>query len=58
MCVCAPHVCLVPTEARRGYVTPGVTDSSESLPGCWEFNPGPVEEQPVLLTTEPDLSIV
>lgn len=22
---------------------------------CWELNPGPVEEQPVLLTTEPSL---
>ena len=23
--------------------------------GCWELNPGPLEEQPVLLTTEPSL---
>ena len=25
------------------------------LCGCWELNPGPLEEQPVLLTTEPSL---
>jgi len=23
--------------------------------GCWELNPGPLEEQPVLITTEPSL---
>lgn len=29
---------------------PGVTDSYELPWGCWELNPGPLEEQPVLLT--------
>ena len=33
----------------------GVTDRSELPCGCWELNQGPVEEQPVLLTTEPSL---
>ena len=33
----------------------GVTDSCELPCGCWEVNPGPLEEQPVLLTTEPSL---
>ena len=32
-----------------------VTDSYELPCGCWELNLGPLEEQPVLLTTEPFL---
>jgi hypothetical protein len=31
----------------------GLTDGSELPWGCWELNPGPQEEQPVLLTPEP-----
>ena len=31
----------------------GVTDSCELPCGCWELNPGPLEEQSVLLTAEP-----
>jgi hypothetical protein len=30
-----------------------VIDSCELPCGCWELNPGPSEEQPVLLTAEP-----
>lgn len=30
----------------------GVTDGYD-LPGCWELNLGPLEEQAVLLTSEP-----
>jgi hypothetical protein len=34
----------------------GVTDSCELPCGCWELNlGGPLEEQPVLLTTESSL---
>ena len=33
----------------------GVTDSRELPCGCWELNLDPLEEQPVLLTTEPSL---
>ena len=43
------------TEVRRGISSPvpGVTGS---LPcGSWEPNPGPPQEQPVLLTDEPSL---
>lgn len=29
----------------------------ESPCGCWEFNPGPLDEQPVLLTCEPALQL-
>ena len=31
----------------------GVTDSCELPYGYWESNPSPLEEQPVLLITEP-----
>ena len=33
----------------------GVTDGCEPPCGCWELNPGPIEEKPVLLATEPSL---
>ena len=33
----------------------GVTDNCELSHECWELNLGPLEEQPVLLTTEPSL---
>ena len=29
-----------------------ITDGCELPCGCWELNPGPLEEQPVLLTAE------
>jgi hypothetical protein len=32
-----------------------VIDSCELSHGCWRLNPGPLEEQPMLLTTEPSL---
>ena len=32
-----------------------VTDSCEPPCGCWDLNSGPLEEQSVLLTTEPSL---
>jgi hypothetical protein len=31
------------------------TDGCELPCGCWELNPGPLEEQPVLLSSEPSL---
>lgn len=40
-----------PGSADGGVGTPGtwVTDRQGSSWGCWEVNPGPVQEQPVLL---------
>lgn len=35
-----------------GYPGTGVTDGYESLCGCWELSPGPVQEQQMLLITE------
>jgi hypothetical protein len=32
-----------------------VTDCCEPSCGCWELNPGPLEEQPVILTPETSL---
>jgi hypothetical protein len=32
-----------------------ITNGCELPCGCWELNSGPLEEQPVLLTTEPSL---
>ena len=32
---------------------PGVTEDYELPCGCWELNSGPLQEQQVLLTTEP-----
>jgi hypothetical protein len=46
------HVCLC---AGVGSPTTGVADSCEPPYECWESIPGPLQEQPVLLTTEPSL---
>jgi len=39
---------------RRGHQI-SFTDGCEPPCGCWELNSGPLEEQSVLLTTEPAL---
>ena len=45
------HVCL---QARRGH--PDLTTGSyKPSCGCWELNSEPLEEQAMLLTTEPSL---
>jgi hypothetical protein len=43
------HICLC---ENVGLLATGVTESCELWGGCWELNPGPLEKQPVLLTTE------
>ena len=48
-CVCLYPVC-IPVETRRGHVI-----HHKSACGYCKLNPGPLEEQPVLLTTEPML---
>jgi hypothetical protein len=58
MYVCAPHTCLVFTEARSELLGPlgqGLEEVCELPCGCWELNPGPLEEQPVFLTDDPSL---
>jgi hypothetical protein len=39
---------------RRGTLDP-ITDGCEPPCGCWELNSAPLEEQSVLLTSEPSL---
>ena len=49
--------CLVCTQARTGHWTAGtgITDDRQLPCRCWELNPGPLQEQPVFLTTMPSL---
>lgn len=46
MYVCIPCTCLVPEEFRKSVGSPesGVADDCEPPCGCWETNPGPLEE--------------
>jgi hypothetical protein len=48
------HTFTVFRHTRRGYQIP-FTDSCKTLCGCWELNSGPLEEQSLLLTSEPSL---
>jgi hypothetical protein len=36
---------------------PGVTDGCKLLCGCWDLNPGPLEEQLILFTAESSLQL-
>ena len=47
----------MPVEAQGVFKSPRteVTDGFEPPHGYWESNLGPLEEQPVLLSTEPSL---
>lgn len=49
--------CLASTETRSGHWNPCVRgpDGCEPLYWCWELNSGLLEEQPMLITTEPSL---
>lgn len=55
--VCAPHVCLCPWQPEESMRSPGtgVTGGCEPSFGCFELNPGPLEEQVVLVTPEQSL---
>lgn len=60
MCVNTWLVCMTahPRELRRDYqISPGtqVIDSCEVTCGFWELNPGPLQEQLMILTTESSL---
>jgi hypothetical protein len=43
------------SDTHQKSVSDPVTDGCEPPYGCWELNAGPLEEQSVLLTTEPSL---
>jgi hypothetical protein len=56
MCVhiCLHYVCAwCPWRPEEGvrFSESGVTDSSQPLCGCWDSNPGSLEDQLVLLIT-------
>lgn len=55
--VYAQHAFVVPQNPEEGVRCPGtgVTDSCEPPCRSWEVNPGPPQEQPGVLTTEPSL---
>ena len=43
-------------QAQQERTLDPITESCEPLCGCWELNSDPLEEQSVLLTTEPSIS--
>ncbi len=43
---------------RTTGVSNPITDGCEPPCGCWELNSGPLEEQSVLLTSEPSLQLL
>ena len=47
------HCCSLQKHLKR--TSDPITDVCEPPCGCWELNLAPLEEQPVLLTTEPSL---
>lgn len=49
----ASHVCLVPAKAKSvAFPGTGVINGGELLCEFWELNPGPLQEQQMLLTIE------
>jgi hypothetical protein len=52
LCIWVHSSCLQ-TQQKRALDS--ITDGGEPPCGCWELNSGPLEEQSVLLSTEPSL---
>lgn len=51
VCACAPHACRAQGGQKRFQTARNWNDRCE----CWELNSSPLEEKPVLSTTEPSL---
>ena len=51
------RMCVIHERPEEGIRFPetGVTDGYELLWECWELNPGPLQEQPVLFPAPPSL---
>jgi hypothetical protein len=49
------HTVAVFRHTRKGYQSDAIPDGCEPPCGCWELNPGPLEQQSVLLTAESPL---
>ena len=43
------------TPVHQKRASDPITDDCEPSCGCWKLNSGPLQEQPILLTTEPSL---
>ena len=54
MRACLCNLCAWHLKKALGIPGTGVTDSCETVCGCWESNPGPLQEQ-VILPTESTL---
>ena len=50
--ICTLCTCILACQKRA---SDPITDACEPLCSCWELNSGPLEEQTLLLTTEPSL---
>lgn len=61
LCVSPMYTCMlhshIPVGAKEdiSLLGPGAPDGCEPPCRCWEVNPGPPEEHPVLLTSKPSL---
>lgn len=51
--VCLYTICVSSILRGQGSLESGITCSCEPPCGCQETNPGPLEEQPVILTSDP-----
>lgn len=57
--MCVLHVCIyahvhvVPMDVRREH--PILSNCKMAMSECWKWDPGPLQEQSLLLTTEPSL---
>lgn len=65
MCMCVPEYIVCTTFVLRGcdgqkryWSLWNQSYSSELLCGCWELSLGPLQEQQVLLTTEPSFLVL
>ena len=56
--ICVPHEYSAWPEEGTGPPGTRVTEGCELTYGCWEWNSGPLEEQPVLLTAESSLQLL
>lgn len=56
--VYVPHACLVLRDQKGtlDFLELGKTDGCELSCGCWESNPGPLQKQQLLFTTESPLA--
>jgi hypothetical protein len=52
MYVCVCSICIYACMTEEDVRFHSIVDGCELLCSCWELNPGPLEEHPVLLTAE------